>query len=323
MCELGGVEILYFLREEVIMKDIPNFDTFTKVEPIAKGASDDKKYLVETTNGQKLLLRISDIENIGVKKAEYEMLKCVATLRIPISLPIDFGVCNDGKNVYQLLSWLEGDDLQSLLPSMTEAEHYAYGMKAGELLRLIHTIPAPSNAEPWEDWFMEYVQESIDCYNYEDVKFEEADVLIKYIQNNKHLLKGRPQTLIHSDFIDTNIIVLSDGSLGVIDFNYEILEKDYGDPWNDIIFLEEWDDEISPRYSTGFVRGYFGGEPPQGFFNMIAFYSACDVLAGLNEAYEDGEPEAGLEYMQHVLRWFGNMNNPVPTWYQKDFCSRK
>jgi len=70
-----------------------------------------------------------------------------------------------------------------------------YGLKAGELLRLIHTIPAPSNAEPLEVWFMEYVQESIDCYNDKDIKFEEANVLIKYIQNNTHLIKGRPQTL--------------------------------------------------------------------------------------------------------------------------------
>jgi len=227
-----------------VLKDIPCYDTFVKIDPITKGASDDKKYLVETISGQKLLLRISGIENAGIKKAEYEMLERVATLGIPVPQPIDFGVCNNGKNVYQLLGWLEGEDLQSLLPNMTEAEHYAYGMKAGALLRLIHTIPAPSNAESFEDWFMKYTQESIDCYNAKDVKFEEANVLIEYIQNNAHLLKGRPQTFIHSDFIDANIIVMPDGNLGVIDFNYEIFEMGYGDPWVDIIFNEEWDNEI-------------------------------------------------------------------------------
>ncbi|MCL2593483.1 MAG: phosphotransferase, partial [Defluviitaleaceae bacterium] len=215
------------------MKDIPNYDTFAKIEPITKGESDDEKYFVETASGQKLILRISNIENINIKKAEYMMLERVATLGVPISQPIDFGVCNNGKSVYQLLSWLEGEDLQSLLPNMTEAEQYTYGLKAGELLRLIHTIPAPSNAEPLEDWFMEYVQESIDCYNGKDIKVEEVNVLIKYIQNNTHLIKGRPQSLIHSDFIDSNIIVMSDGNLGVIDFNYEIFEKGYGDPWVD------------------------------------------------------------------------------------------
>jgi len=305
------------------MTDIPCYDTFVKIESITKGASSDKKYLIETANGQKLLLRISDIENTDIKAAEYRMLERVATLGIPISKPIDFGFCNDGKNVYQLLSWLEGEDLQSLLPNMTEVEQYSSGVKAGELLRLIHTIPALSDAEPWEDWFMEYVQESIDCYNNEDIKFAEVDVLIKYIQDNAHLIKGRPQTLIHSDFIDSNIIMLPDDSLGVIDFNYEIFEKGYGDPWVDIIFMEDWDNEISPRYSTGFLKGYFGGEPPQEFFSMLAFYFACDAIAILNETYEEGNPEIGLVDVQRILHWFDNMNNPVPTWYLKDFNCTK
>jgi len=79
------------------MKDIPSYDTFVKIEPIAKGESNDKKYLIETANRSKLLLRISDINNADIKKAEYAMLERVATLGIPISQPIDFGVCNDGK----------------------------------------------------------------------------------------------------------------------------------------------------------------------------------------------------------------------------------
>ena len=38
------------------MKDIPNFDTFMKVEPIHKGWSGDKKYLIyEATNAPHLL----------------------------------------------------------------------------------------------------------------------------------------------------------------------------------------------------------------------------------------------------------------------------
>ena len=45
------------------MKDIPNFDTFMKIEPIHKGWSGDKKYYVETKDGERLLLRISDISS--------------------------------------------------------------------------------------------------------------------------------------------------------------------------------------------------------------------------------------------------------------------
>lgn len=57
------------------MKDIPNFDNFGKVEPIHKGWSNDKKYYVETKDGERLLLRVSDISAYDAKKHEFDMMK--------------------------------------------------------------------------------------------------------------------------------------------------------------------------------------------------------------------------------------------------------
>ena len=52
------------------MTDIRGFDNFVKVEPIEKGWSEDKKYYVETSDGQRMLLRVSDIAEHDRKKAE-------------------------------------------------------------------------------------------------------------------------------------------------------------------------------------------------------------------------------------------------------------
>ena len=41
--------------------DIPQYDTFTKIEPLNKGWSSDKKYVVETDDGKWMLLRVADI----------------------------------------------------------------------------------------------------------------------------------------------------------------------------------------------------------------------------------------------------------------------
>ena len=299
------------------MKDIPLYNTFAKIEPIAKGESEDKKYIVENIDGQKLILRISDIKNIDIKKAEYQMIKQAYTSGILTPRPIDFGLCGGGKNVYQIFRYLEGEDLQSLLQNMTGKEHYIYGAKAGKLLAQIHTIATPSNALPFDKWFIKYVSESIDNYNNKGIKFKEIDILVEYIQKNSYLLKNRPQTFIHSDFIDANIIVTLNGSLGVIDFNYEIYETGYGDPWLDIIFNEYWDEKISPCYSTGFIKGYFGGEPPREFFNMLALYFSIEVVAVFNELSKEGEVREGLDDARHLLRWFDNMNDPVPIWYDR------
>lgn len=37
------------------MRDIPNFDTLIKIEPIDKGWSGDRKYYIETKDGERLL----------------------------------------------------------------------------------------------------------------------------------------------------------------------------------------------------------------------------------------------------------------------------
>lgn len=40
------------------MRDIKNYNTFTKIEAVNKGWSNDKKYYIETDDGRRLLLRM-------------------------------------------------------------------------------------------------------------------------------------------------------------------------------------------------------------------------------------------------------------------------
>ena len=123
------------------MKDIKGFDKFVKIEPISKGLSSDKKYYVETADGQRLILRVSDITEYDRKKAAFERMERMAEHGIPMSRPVDFGVCDDVKSVYQLLSWCEGKNLEDVLSAMSDTEQYVIGLKAGEILRKIHSVP--------------------------------------------------------------------------------------------------------------------------------------------------------------------------------------
>jgi len=43
------------------MQDIKSYYEFTKIEPVNKGWSSDKKYYIETADDRKLLLRVADI----------------------------------------------------------------------------------------------------------------------------------------------------------------------------------------------------------------------------------------------------------------------
>lgn len=194
------------------MIQIPNY-TFAKIELLNKGRSRDKKYRVETADGERLLLRIADIAEYESKHAEFEMLKRVAELDVPASRPVDFGVCDGGKSVYQLLTWMVGEDLENVLPTLTETEQYALGVKAGEILRKIPAIPAPDELEEWSERYFAVIDERIDAYRAEGTPFEGNDIVLAYLDNNRGLLKNRPQTFIHGDYHEGNLMRGNDGEL--------------------------------------------------------------------------------------------------------------
>lgn len=111
------------------MQDIKSYYTFNKIEPVNKGWSSDKKHYIETADGRKLLLRVADISEYDRKKAEFEMMKRVAALGVPMSQPVDFGTCDKGKSVYSLFTWRDGEDAEAVLPYLTETEQYVLGQR--------------------------------------------------------------------------------------------------------------------------------------------------------------------------------------------------
>ena len=304
----------------MFLHDIPGFNTFSKIEPINKGWSSDKKYYIETDDGQRMLLRVSDVAEYKRKKTEYSMIERVYELGVLTSQPLGFGLCNGGKSCYSLSGWLDGEDALDILPRMTETEQYVMGLKAGETLRKIHTLPAPDDSEPWCDWFYRKVQGRIDFYNANPIKSDNGDIIVRHLQEHRHLLDYRSQTFCHGDFNISNMIIMPDRQIGVIDFNS--YNRDHGDPWWEFDpLLDGWGSEPLAHFDTGLIKGYFDGEPPSEFFDVFSYYLAYDALAALcdTSVHNQGEPEVGKRHMENVLYWLDNMTTPVPKWYLKDF----
>lgn len=262
------------------MKDIKDFNDFRTIEPVNKGWSTDRKFYIETKDDRKLLLRVAEISEYDRRKAEYDMLQQVADLNIPMSQPVDFGICDGGKSVYTLLTWCEGEDAQAVLPLLTETEQYMLGKAAGEYLKYIHSIPAPEDQEEWGSRFNRKVSNKISQYIACCFKTEGEDQLIGYIEENRHLLYGRPQCYQHGDYHVGNMIISAEHKLSIIDFN----RSDYGDPWeefNRIVFSVS----LSPHFATGQLNGYFGGRPPLEFFKLLALYISINALSSIILGY--------------------------------------
>jgi len=307
------------------MKPLLNSDTETRIfaelrekidiatfEPVNKGWSEDKKYLIRTSGGKKLLIRISDKSDYDGKKALAEKLEQVATLGINTPIPVDVGLCNGAESAYILLTWVEGEDAKSVLPNLKPKQQYSLGIKTGELVQKLHTLPAPENAEPMGIRYRRDMQQKIDFYNNNPVKSPEGDMLVRYLLDNQGLLDNRPNTFAHGDCNLTNIIITPDSEIGLIDF-----WGDYGDPWWEID-PGSWGEEPIAPFINGIIDSYFDGRPPDAFFKMQSFYLAYNALEGLCAFIINGD-KAGKNHAVNVLRWFDNLQNFIPSWYSRDF----
>ena len=294
-------------------KIFSSLESFPTVEPITKGWSEDKKYCVTTHDGTKYLLRITAISRYETRKSLFAMLEQVAALDIPMCVPVEFGTCDDG--VYSLQSWIDGEDLEAVLPLLFETEQYVLGLKSGEMIRKMHTVSAPETQEEWASRFNRKTDVKIQKYLECGLRFEGDEYVIAYIEENRRLLENRPQCFQHGDFHVGNMMI-ENGELKIIDFD----RYDFGDPWEEFNRIV-WSAAASPHFATGQLRGYFCGEPPIEFWRLLAFYIACNTLSSIYWAIPFGQSDidAMMKQAQDVLTWFDNMKNPVPAWYLKDF----
>jgi len=285
-----------------------NIDSMT---PITKGWSGDKKYCVTSADGKKYLLRISSAEQQNRKKDTFDMMQRVAALGVPMCQPVEIGVCEEG--VYFLQSWIDGEDGSDLIPLMSARGQYTYGLDAGRILREIHSLPAPAIEEDWEVRFNRKIDRNIKKYIECPIKYKNDQTFIDYLNANRHLLKGRPQSYQHGDYHIGNMMIDSNGKLHIIDFDRD----DYGDPWEEFNRIV-WCAQTSPLFASGMVNGYFNDDVPMDFWRLLALYISSNTLSSVPWAIPFGQDEIDtmINQANDVLNWYDNMKNPVPIWYK-------
>ena len=299
-----GTQICRELMEKL---DIKSYETVTE------GLSGDRKFHVETSDGGHFLLRLSAGTEYERKKTAFDRMRKADSIGIPMCRPAAFGSCDDGRSVYQLLTWCEGRNGEKLLPFLPETKQYSIGIKAGEILRTIHTIPAPE-LEPWQKRYFNENDCRIKAFSDCGIRIDGSDILLAFVENNRHLLNGRPQCLQHGDYHVGNLMITDAGEVSVID--WELLDFDnYADPWKEFGSIGLTD--VHPYFVTGLIRGYFGGEPPLQFWKLLAYYLAVGAVIMVPWAYylQKDELPYAVKHVKDVLRWFDNFRRDVPEWF--------
>ena len=302
------------------MFNINGSSTWLSVEKITKGWSSDEKYKIVTADGQTLLLRISDISAYDYKKKEYEIIEKYSKLGFAMSSPIDFGICNEGKNCYMLLTYVEGKDLEEALPQLSEKEQYLLGRESGKILKKIHSIPVDECDIPTQT---KRERKLYQLSRYEDssyLRVTDDEIAIDYVKNNIDLIWKENPVYQHGDFHPGNLIYMSDGQIGVIDFN----RWEVGDPYEEFYKLESFGIEVSVPYSIGQIDAYFDGEIPRDFWGALAVYCAWSALFSIKWAEKFGQNDIDgmVERCKRAFENYDNFNSIIPKWYDGDLKKR-
>jgi len=288
------------------------YEKITEKIPIEKGWSGDTKFKV-TIDGEFCLLRISSHEKQERVQGQFQRMRAAAALDVPMCRAMEYGICDAG--VYTIQSWIEGSDLEALLPQMPSDRQYAYGLDAGRILKQFHTLPAPEETEDWSQRFNRKIDRKIAMYQSCPLKYENGAAFLTYLAENRHLLAGRPQSWQHGDYHVGNMMLDKNGILTIIDFDRD----DYGDPWEEFNRIV-WCAQAAPAFAKGMVDGYFDRNVPTVFWKLLALYISSNTLGSLPWAIPFGEGEIQImrRQAQDILHWYDGMQNVVPAWYQLD-----
>ena len=283
---------------------------FSSCDAIDKGWSADRKYRITDAAGNAYLLRISPKEKTDRVLAQFQRLQQVSKTGIPMCQPVRAGVCADGR--YMLLGWIDGEDAEPLIPTLSLKEQYAYGLDAGKTLQKIHSIPAPEEVIPWSVRFNKKIDRKIALYNACPLKYNGGEAFLAHIARTRHLLSDRPQTYQHGDYHIGNMMLDKAGKLNIIDFDRD----DWGDPWEEFNRIV-WCAQASPAFASGMVDGYFDGKIPVEFWELLALYISSNALSSLPWAVDFGEKEIKVMMRQadEILSWYDGMTKSVPSWY--------
>lgn len=299
--------------------DIPDYQTWEKIEVINKGWSTDKKFYVETVSGEKYLLRVSEKDTYNSKLLEYQQMCRLTREGLPISTPIGFGKCSNDELVYGLFLWTDGDAMDEVIQDISAEEQYNLGIEAGKILKKFHRITITNNGEDirkkWEKKYHKWLKR----YNDGKIKFPKDLKAMKYIEENIEILDILDSSLLHflhGDFHLGNMVLNSEGHITIIDFN----RWDYGNIYEDFIKNFWFSRELSYSFSKGQIQGYFSDKVPDTFFKIILLFLAREFFIAIPWAEKLGHNQ--IEGMQKRINMitedFSDFNEEIPVWWKEN-----
>ncbi len=283
------------------------------VKPFNKGWSDDEKYIVTTKSGKKKLLRLSDASNAARCERQVHIIKQAIANDIPTQQLVAHGYCFEDTKYFILLEWVDGVDANEFIMNYSTEDQYKFGRTAGGYLKRIHQFS--STVKPKDDWdvlFNRKIDKKLELYENCELKYDNDDLMLERIESLRAKLSDVGQVVHHGDYHLGNILIDRNQQLHIIDFD----RHDIGDPWEEFNRLPFCYD-VSPKFASGLVDGYFDDEVPYLFWEMLCLYISTNALSALPWAMMFGEEEIITMQRQtdSIFKQYENFGRVIPLWY--------
>lgn len=287
---------------------LPGFH-FVKLESFKKGWSDDQKYIV-TTRDDKYLLRLSSIDRIKDIQLQINLVEQCMELGLPVQQLVSHGEYHN--HYYLLYKWIEGHEAKEILPTLTFEEQYELGLEAGRILKAIHTIPG-ANQFGWRDFFLKKIERKKSMYLNCEYKYDNDQCLFNVIEKYENRIIDIPVVYHHGDYHVGNMVIDEKGKLWIIDFD----RCSIGEPFEEFNRIS-WCVNTSEAFSRGRVDGYFDGEVPIEFWEVLSVYIATNILSSLPWAVPFGDKEIQVmnEEFEVQRKYYEDFNIVIPKWYK-------
>lgn len=231
-----------------------------------------------------------------------------------MSMPVKFGICNQNKSVYMILTWVEGQDLESVLPGLSEKEQYFLGRLAGNILKKIHSIRVEEEDIPTNTRADKKILQ-LSRYESSNVRVANDDIAVKYVKENIHKIRKEKPVYQHGDFHPGNLIYMENGEIGVIDFN----RWKVSDPYEEFYKLESFARELSIPYCIGQIQAYFNDNIPEDFWSILAVYVAHASLFSIKWAEKLGQADIDAMVRRCMVAFedYDYFRRDIPAWYKE------